>query len=26
MNLTVNGVEHGVESHALRPLLHVLRE
>ena len=26
MNLTVNGVEHEVESHALRPLLHVLRE
>ena len=26
MNLKVNGVEHEVESHALRPLLHVLRE
>ena len=26
MNLTVNGVQHEVESHALRPLLHVLRE
>jgi carbon-monoxide dehydrogenase small subunit len=26
MNLTVNGVNHDVESHGLRPLLHVLRE
>ena len=26
MHLTVNGIEHDVESHALRPLLHVLRE
>src|SRR5512133_4327082 len=26
MNLSVNGVQHEVESHALRPLLHVLRE
>jgi aerobic-type carbon monoxide dehydrogenase small subunit (CoxS/CutS family) len=26
MNLAVNGVERAVESHGLRPLLHVLRE
>jgi carbon-monoxide dehydrogenase small subunit len=26
MNLTVNGVGHEVDSHGLRPLLHVLRE
>jgi aerobic-type carbon monoxide dehydrogenase small subunit (CoxS/CutS family) len=26
MHLTVNGIELDVESHALRPLLHVLRE
>jgi aerobic-type carbon monoxide dehydrogenase small subunit (CoxS/CutS family) len=26
MKLTVNGIEHEVESHALAPLLHVLRE
>ena len=26
MNLTVNGVEHEVEGHGLRPLLYVLRE
>ena len=26
MNLTVNGTTHDVESHGLRPLLHVLRE
>jgi aerobic-type carbon monoxide dehydrogenase small subunit (CoxS/CutS family) len=26
MRLTVNGVEHGIESRALSPLLHVLRE
>ncbi|HEY7691977.1 MAG TPA: (2Fe-2S)-binding protein [Gaiellaceae bacterium] len=26
MKLTVNGIDHEVESHALRPLLHVLRE
>jgi carbon-monoxide dehydrogenase small subunit len=26
MRFTVNGVEHGIESHPLTPLLHVLRE
>jgi 4-hydroxybenzoyl-CoA reductase subunit gamma len=26
MKLTVNGVEHEIESHGLQPLLHVLRE
>src|SRR5439155_15810151 len=26
MKMTVNGVEHELESHALRPLLYVLRE